>query len=233
MATELPGIEREGPAPVPSMRVVILGSLAASVLALVLFSWLAEEVFEGGARHFDDTVRTWVHQFASPTLTSAMVAISWLGSAGLALVIMVALIVFLRLKWRRAAIWLLLAMAGGLILELAFKSAFHRARPIPFFGAVPRSYSFPSGHSLMSFCIYGVLAGLLSHRIRPTTLRVAVWIATAALVTAIGLSRIYLGVHYPSDVVAGYLAAAMWVSALLAADRVRKRRRLHATARGE
>ena len=217
----------------PSMRAVILGSLAASVLALVLFSWLAEEVFEGGARHFDDTVRAWVHQFASPTLTSVMVAISWLGSAGLALVIIVALIVFLRLKWRRAAIWLLLTMAGGLILELAFKSAFHRLRPIPFFDAVPHTYSFPSGHSLMSFCIYGVLAGLLSHRIRSRVRRAVVWIIAIVLVAAIGLSRIYLGVHYPSDVVAGYLTAAMWVSALLAADRVRKRRRLHAKARGD
>jgi undecaprenyl-diphosphatase len=60
-----------------------------------------------------------------------------------------------------------------------------------------------------------------------------VWIIAIVLVAAIGLSRIYLGVHYPSDVVAGYLAAAMWVSALLAADRVRKRRRLHARARGD
>ena len=115
------------------------------------------------------------------------------------------------------------------MLELTLKYAFHRPRPAPFFGAVPHTYSFPSGHSLMSFCIYGVLAGLLSHRIRSAAVRIMVWILAAALVAAIGVSRIYLGMHYPSDVIAGYLAAAVWVSASLAADRVRKRKRLHAT----
>lgn len=227
--SELPGIEREVPAPVPSMRAAILGSLAAAVLALLLFSWLAEEVFEGGAVRFDDAVRAWVHQFASPSLTSAMVVISALGSQVLAVAVVIALVIFLRLKWRRAAIWLLLTVACGLVLELTLKYAYHRPRPAPFFGAVPHTYSFPSGHSLMSFCIYGVLAGLLSHRIRSAAVRIMVWILAAALVAAIGVSRIYLGMHYPSDVIAGYLAAAVWVSALLAADHVRKRKRLHAT----
>ncbi|MBZ5568122.1 MAG: phosphatase PAP2 family protein [Acidobacteriia bacterium] len=209
----------------PSLRAAIVGSLAVAVLALLLFSWLAEEVFEGGARRFDASVRTWVHQFASPPLTSAMVAISALGSVVLAAAFIVALVIFLRLRWRRAAIWLLLTMAGGLILELTLKFAFHRPRPTPFFGPVPYTYSFPSGHSLMAFCIYGVLAGLLSHRIRSAAFRVLVWILAAALIGAIGLSRIYLGVHYPSDVLAGYLAAAVWVSTLIAADRVRRRKR--------
>ena len=225
--SELPGIEREQPAlaPSPSLRAAILGSLAAAVLALLLFTWLAEEVFEGDAMRFDDAVRAWVHQFASPTLTSAMVVISALGSQALAVVVIIAFVIFLRLKWRRAAIWLLFTVACGLVLELTLKYAFHRPRPAPFFGAVPHTYSFPSGHSLMSFCIYGVLAGLLSHRLRSAAVRIVVWIAAAALVAAIGVSRIYLGVHYPSDVIAGYLAAAVWVSALLAADRVRKRKR--------
>ncbi len=110
-------------------------------------------------------------------------------------------------------------------MELTLKYAYHRARPVPFFGGVPHTYSFPSGHSLVSFCVYGVLAGLLSHRVRSTTHRLLVWLVAAVLVLAIGLSRIYLGVHYPSDVLAGYLAAAVWVSSLVAADRVRKHKR--------
>src|SRR6266496_2331070 len=149
--SELPGIERAGPAPVPSMRAAILGSLGAAVLALLLFSWLAEEVFEGGTRRFDHLVRAWVHQFASPSATRAMVTISHLGAEGLAAVIIIALAVFLWLRWRRAAVWLLLATAGGLVLELTLRSAFHRSRPAPFFGPVLHTYSFPSGHSLMSF----------------------------------------------------------------------------------
>ena len=225
--SELPGMEREVPAPVPSpsMRAALLASLAAAVLALWLLWWLAEEVFEGDTLRFDNAVRAWIHQFASPSLTSAMVGISALGSQVLAVAVIIAFVIFLRLRWRRAAIWLLLTVAAGLVLELTLKYAFHRPRPTPFFGAVPHTYSFPSGHSLMSFCIYGVLAGLLSHRLRSAAVRIMVWIPAAVLVAAIGVSRIYLGVHYPSDVIAGYLAAAVWVSALLAADRVRKRKR--------
>jgi undecaprenyl-diphosphatase len=221
--SELPGIEQE-PAPQPSMRAAIVGSLAACVLGLLLFSWLADEVFEGDLQRFDDLVRTAVHQFASPPLTAAMVAISALGSIVLAAVFLVAFVIFICLRWRRAATWLLLTVAGGLLLELTLKSAFHRPRPTPFFGPVPYTYSFPSGHSLMAFCLYGVLAGLLSTRLRSAAIRNLVWIFAAALVGAIGLSRIYLGVHYPSDVIAGYLVAAAWVSTLIAADRVRKRK---------
>lgn len=142
---ELPGIEREAPVPVPSMRTAILGSLAAAVLALLLFSWLADEVLEGDTRRFDDSVRTVVHHFASPLLTRAMVFISALGSQVLVAVVVVAFVVFMLLKWRRAAVWLLLTMAGGLLLEVTLKYAFHRARPAPFFGAVPTPTVSPAG----------------------------------------------------------------------------------------
>src|ERR1051325_10713586 len=222
---ELPSIERET---TPSMRAVILGSLVAAILGLLLFAWLADEVFEGGARRFDETVRGAVHQYACPWLTSTMVAISALGSEVLVAVFIVAFIVFLKMKWRRAAIWLAMTMAGGMLLQVALKFSFQRTRPEAFFGTLPHSYSFPSGHSLMSFCIYGVLAGLVTARIRSGAIRVVIWTAAAVLVAAIGLSRIYLGVHYPSDVVAGYLAAAVWVSTLITADRYRKHKRLRA-----
>src|SRR5260370_36869525 len=105
-------------------------------------------------------------------------------------------------------------MGGALVLDLALKYAFHRPRPVPFFGAAPHSWSFPSGHSLFSFCIYGVLAGLFIARVKSWPLKIAIWCAAAALIGMIGLSRIYLGVHYPSDVLAGYLAWAGWVHAV-------------------
>jgi undecaprenyl-diphosphatase len=96
---------------------------------------------------------------------------------------------------------------------------------VPFFGAVPQTYSFPSGHSLFSFCFYGVLAGLITARIESRPLRILIWILAATLVFSIGLSRIYLGVHYPSDVLGGYLAGTIWVSTMLALDRLRTRRK--------
>src|SRR6185369_17932911 len=93
------------------------------------------------------------------------------------------------------------------------------------------TYSFPSGHSLFSFCFYGVLAGLLTRRLKSRVARVLIWICAALLVSAIGLSRIYLGVHYPSDVIAGYLAASLWVSTLVALDHMRTRKSRKGKAR--
>lgn len=219
----LPSVERE-PAPPAESRRRMLASLAAAVLSLVLFAWLADEVFEGDAARFDASLRAWVHGFASPALTAAMRFASFLGSGVLVAGLVISLAAFLRLRWKRAALWMAVTMAGALLLDLTLKAAFQRPRPVPFFGAAPDSYSFPSGHSLFSFCFYGVLAGLVTARVRSLGLRVAIWSAAAALVAAIGLSRIYLGVHYPSDVIAGYLSAAMWVAAILAADRLRRRR---------
>lgn len=212
------------------MELTVIVSLAAAVLSLFLFGWIANEMREGDAARFDLAVRGWVHQFASPGMTRAMTAISLLGYDILIVELVFALALFLYLRWRHAAGWLAVSMAGALALELALKYAFHRPRPQPFFGAAPASYSFPSGHALCSFCFYAVLAGLIATRTRSLALRVAVWIVAAALVIAIGLSRIYLGMHYPSDVVAGYLAAAVWVTTLLMLDRWRLRWRRGKTA---
>ena len=221
---DLPPIE-QAPQPVAFSRTAILAGLAASASFLLLFTWLADEVFEGDAARFDTSVRAWVHGFASPTLTRVMEFFSSLGSEVLVAGLVVSLAAFILLRWKRAALWMVVTMAGALVLDLALKAGFHRARPVPFFGPAPHTYSFPSGHSLFSFCFYGVLAGLVAARIRSLALRILVWIVAAAVVAAIGLSRIYLGVHYPSDVLAGYLSAAMWVAAMITADRARRRRK--------
>lgn len=201
-----------------------VASLAAAVLSLFLFGGIAEEMLQGSTVRFDLAVRGWVHQFASPEMTRAMTAISLLGYNVLIVELVIALAVFWSLRWRRAAAWLAVTMAGALAMDLALKYAFHRPRPQVFYGAEPQSYSFPSGHALCSFCFYGVLAGLVAARTKRLALRIAAGAAAAILVVAIGLSRIYLGMHYPSDVIAGYLAASVWVASLLALDRWRKTR---------
>jgi undecaprenyl-diphosphatase len=221
---ELPEPERT-PSPTVLMDAVVLLSLAVAVLSLFLFGRLASEMREGDTLRFDLAVRGWVHQFASPALTQVMTAISLLGYSILIVELVLALALFLFLRWRHAAGWLAVSMAGALALDLALKYAFHRPRPQPFFGVPLQSYSFPSGHALCSFCFYAVLAGLIAARTRNFVLRVAVGVTAAALIIAIGVSRIYLGMHYPSDVIAGYLAAAVWVASLLVLDRWRVSRK--------
>jgi undecaprenyl-diphosphatase len=114
-------------------------------------------------------------------------------------------------------------MAGALAMDVVLKHVFHRARPVAYFVPQPRTYSFPSGHALGSFCFYLVLAGLLTARLRDLTARVLIWMVAALLVAAIGFSRVYLGVHWPTDVIAGYAAAAFWVAGLVTVDRWRRR----------
>ncbi|HET9839375.1 MAG TPA: phosphatase PAP2 family protein [Candidatus Angelobacter sp.] len=212
----------EVPKPTPLFEAVVVLSFAVAVLALLLFTWLGHEMLEGDTRRFDDAVRFWVHQFASTGMTRAMTLVSSLGSRVLVAQLAVVLIIFAWLRWRRAAIWLAITMTGALLLEITLKWAYHRPRPVAFFGDLPDSYSFPSGHALTSLCFYGVLAGLLAARIKSLAWRIVLWTVAGLLIIAIGLSRIYLGVHYPSDVLAGYLAATLWVTGIIVLDHVRK-----------
>ena len=203
---------------------MLIASLGISLLALVFFSWLTREVFEGELTNFDMHIRLTVHGYANPNLTLAMEVLSDVGSpVFLSTLFVVLVITFLFVRWRYAAIWLAISMAGALALDVSLKDLFHRARPLPYFIAQPESYSFPSGHALGSFCFYMVLAGLLTARIRNLPARILIWISAALLVGAIGFSRVYLGVHWPTDVIAGYTAAAFWVAGLVTVDRYRRR----------
>jgi membrane-associated phospholipid phosphatase len=211
---------------VQRITTVLFVSLAVAALALVLFSWLAEEVFTGELLGFDSAVRLTIHQHASPALTRVMSIVSWLGSATvLTPAVFLVAALFLLLRWRRAAAWMMICMAGAVALEVTLKQVFHRARPVAFFGELPPSFSFPSGHALSSLCFYGVLAGLLTRRLRGRVIRALIWLAGGLMVAFTGFSRIYLGVHWPTDVIAGYCAATVWVAALLATDRWRLRRK--------
>jgi len=208
----------------------LIVSLVCSAFFLILFAWLSEEVFEGALQRFDLGVRMKVHDFFSPEVTRFMLDMTFLGSIGfLTTLFAIIVAVWLAKGMKRSAVWLAIAVGGSVILDVSLKLSFHRTRPVPFVGAVPLTYSFPSGHALSSFCFYGVLAGLLCARIRSRALRSSIWATGGALVFAIGLSRIYLGVHYPTDVIAGYIAAAAWVSTLLFAVHARRHAKSQST----
>ena len=186
---------------------------AVALIALLLFSWLAAEVHAGRTFAFDAAARRWVLRNASPALTFVMRGFSLLGET-LSLVAFVALaaICFWRGGRRRAAWLLLVAMAGATLLDQALKFSFGRLRPQPFFDTpMPHSYSFPSGHALTCCALFGMLAALLAARESRPHARILLWTAAALLVAMIGFSRIYLGVHYATDVLGGFAAAVVWI----------------------
>jgi undecaprenyl-diphosphatase len=194
---------------------LLLGALMIAATALFIFGWLAEEMLEGETQQFDTFVRTAVHHLATPGLTRLMQVFSFLGSvAAVTAMCLVAVCVSLYFRHTQTAVMLAITMLGVAALDVVLKHAFHRPRPVAFFGPTPSSYSFPSGHALGSLCFYGILAAILAGRARGWGAKFCVWMAAVLLVGMIGLSRIYLGVHYPSDVIAGYCAAVVWVGAV-------------------
>jgi membrane-associated phospholipid phosphatase len=186
---------------------------AAAVAALIFFAWLTDEVLEGDSQHFDEVTRLAVHEFASPAITQAMRGISFLGSS-LSLTLLTAGVIvwFLLQKWKREAKLFAVTMLGASLLNTILKLVFKRPRPVPYFNLLmPETYSFPSGHSLASCCFFGALAALLSVRIKSKRKRAVLWVFAVVMFLLIGLSRIYLGVHYTTDVIAGFSAALIWI----------------------
>ena len=208
------------PAALAGLATII--GLAVAVLSLFLFGWLADEMLEGETLAFDLALRTAVHSIASPGLTSALTLTSRLGGPAVLGPLGAVLVgLFAWRRWWRGAALMAVSMVGAAVLDAALKLAFHRTRPTPYFGyPAPASYSFPSGHALFSFCFFATAAALLVPRLSSPALRGAVWAVAAAAILAIGFSRIYLGVHYPSDVMAGYAAGLLWSSVIMLGDRV-------------
>jgi undecaprenyl-diphosphatase len=202
--------DKPGPTPA-SAGLAMSVSLVVIVLGLLLFGWIADQVFFRHQLEFDNTVRAAIHAVASPSLTRFMQALTFLGSPAFVSVAYVACVgIFLYVRWKRAVGWLTLSLLGGTVLDFTLKLAFHRARPVAFFGMSPASFSFPSGHAAGAICFFGVLAGLIASRLRNFPARVAVWAIAVTLVAGIGISRVYLGVHYPTDVLAGWTAGLVW-----------------------
>jgi undecaprenyl-diphosphatase len=199
----------------------LLAGLVCAAGALILLATLADEMAEGEVKQFDDWVRDGIHRFSTPAVTFAMRGVTILGAPlflfSLSLVVGAG---FFVKKNYRAMILLTAAIAGSSLLNEVLKASFHRTRPLPFFDiTAPNSYSFPSGHALMSFCFCSSMAALISRRSKSRTVRITVWALAGVLILAIGVSRIYLGVHYPSDVVAGYAAAFIWIMFIVIVDR--------------
>lgn len=205
----------------------LLLGMAVAVGTIIFFGWLSDEVLDGETRQFDDVTRAAVHQLASPPLTNAMRGISFLGSTlFLTLGTGVAIVFFAWRKWGREAKLFALTMIGASLLNISLKLAFKRPRPVPFFDlSVPETYSFPSGHALTSCVFFGALAAMLTARIKSKRVRIVVWTVCATMFLLVGFSRIYLGVHFTTDVIAGFAAALIWILVVRFVELTLRRRR--------
>jgi undecaprenyl-diphosphatase len=198
-----------------------------SLAGLWLFGSITEDVIHHDPLTlFDVTLLEWIHARATPAGYAVFSAISLLGSLATMIVVSLGGGVFLALQrqWIILGGWVA-AFAGGGVLSQALKLVIRRPRPEYAAAFLQEgSWSFPSGHAMGSLIGYGMLVYVLATLVLPgRRTQLAVALGAALLIAAVGLSRLYLGVHYFSDVVGGYAAGMLWLSACISGVEVARR----------
>ncbi|MFC4728908.1 phosphatase PAP2 family protein [Coralloluteibacterium thermophilus] len=187
-----------------------VGVLFLALLALLLgFAELAEEVREGEGFDFDEPLLAWAQTWHGPALDRFFVVVSALGYAWGVIPLDIAIpLVLLWLRRLRDAVFFVLGVGGSALLNMSAKAFFQRERPTLWESIAPEAtFSFPSGHAMGSMAMSACLV-VLSWR---TRWRWPMLLGLGLFVLLVGVSRVYLGVHFPSDVLAGWIVAVAWV----------------------
>lgn len=182
------------------------------LIPLLVLGKSAEEVSREGGFDHDVPLLRFIHQYANSNLDGLMIFVTRLGGLVFMVPFAIAVLVFLvRSKYWIGAKFFALAVGGAGLINILAKALFHRDRPTLWLSPAPEfDYGFPSGHSMLTMAFVAALV-LLTWRTRR---RWPVLVCGALFVLAVGLSRVYLGVHFPSDVLAGWSASLAWVSSV-------------------
>jgi membrane-associated phospholipid phosphatase len=204
----------------------LLAGLVVLTGSAWIFGWMVEDLAEGDTK-VDTRLADWLHEHASPRWTTFFEAVTRLGNVStLAVVVLLASVVLWRKGWIAELQLLALAGVGAEIITVGLKHGFQRDRPFfPDPLATESSYSFPSGHASVSLAVYGTLGFIAARHLGSRRAQFAVLAGTAGLVLLIGFSRLYLGVHFLSDVIAGYSIGIAWVALCIVLLQLRLRLR--------
>ena len=219
-----------GRARLAALGLVLSLGFGVGLVTLYLFAVLADTVVEGDTERLDFAVLYWLRERQSPALDGIAWFFSLLGSELVAVFLMLLLGLFtVRRRWG-AGFALLLVTIGAQLQNNVLKDLFQRTRPAPVTGLIPaQAFSFPSGHAMVAAAFYAFIM-YLSWRLLRGWLRVACVATLVVVVLLIGVSRLYLGVHYFTDVVAGYLAGFFWTNSVIIGGSLLARRRRTAGA---
>ena len=218
---------------------IILWHVLAGILVSIVFTVVFVKIFDfvedtgKGATSFDHAIEVWVnqqqtqHPGQTATLLGVAKFLALMGSPRV-IVSLAAVAALVGLVWRkvRGAVWIFpIAIVGAGVIIQSVKLLVHRPRPSSFTPLLHESgYSFPSGHSLIAMVVYGLLGYFTVGQFKNRAARLIVRIVTVLLVFSIGVSRVYVGVHYPTDVLAGWTAGIPWLLACLVLHEVLARR---------
>jgi undecaprenyl-diphosphatase len=209
---------RETDSLVGALGIFLVGGLIVALVGTVLFVTVASRVRSGSTQAFDESVIRWFAAHHTRSLDDAMVEITALGTAIVVTTIVAVAALFLVLTEQKySAILLLASTFGGIILNGVLKLGFDRPRPNILAPVVhAASSSFPSGHAMSAAVVYGTVAYLAARLDRRTWVRWLVMMVALIVIALISLSRLYLGVHYPSDVFAGIVVGLAWAGFCMA-----------------
>jgi undecaprenyl-diphosphatase len=196
---------------------LIVGAIIA-VLGTAVFARIADFVREGATQAFDDRVMTWMGQHRIGWLEATLVEVTALGTGVVVLSIVGVAAMFLWLtRHKYSATLLLFSTSGGIVLNNILKLLFMRQRPRAFeWAAHASSSSFPSGHAMSAAIVYATIGYLAARLQRRKWARWLTLMTALALILLICASRVYLGVHYPSDVLAGLVLGLAWAGFCMA-----------------
>ena len=213
-----------------TVGIFLIVGVVIAIAGTLGFATLGENVREGSTQTFDVAVLEWLGRHHTPLLTSAAVELTYLGTGVVVLMVVGVSALFLwHTEHKHSARLLLAAVAGNILLNGALKLVFNRPRPSVFdWQTIAVSSSFPSGHSMSATFCYGTVAYLVARLQRHHWARALTLTGAVILILLVCVTRLYLGVHYPSDVLAGMLVGLAWASfcmATLEASLVIARRR--------
>jgi len=214
-----------GPRRLPLLTTIEVIGLGLAGLGLWAFAEIADQVLEQETRGFDTAILLFLRRLHTPLLDQLMIGITTLGQPTLLVIVSLALCGVLALQQRWfAGIVFGVAALGAAGLNVLLKEVFGRSRPALWDRIMDIQYSsFPSGHAMVSLVIYGLGGYLLATRSRYRSDFIIA--LTVLLICLIGLSRLYLGVHWPTDVIAGYAAGLVWLVACVLTLEIGQRRR--------
>lgn len=198
--------------------IFLLAGAAIAVLGTWGFAELAGNVRSGATQTFDDAILRWFGAHHSPKIDPIVLELTFLGTGTVVFMVVVvsgAFLWFTNHRW--SATLLFVATAGGILLNNVLKTGFVRPRPQVFpWGTHAVSWSFPSGHAMSAAAVYGTVAYLLARLQRRHTSRIVTMLLAMMVITLIAMTRLYLGVHYPSDVLAGLIIGLAWAAFCMA-----------------
>ena len=178
-------------------------------LCLFIFGILVYELLKNNLYNFDETIHSFIISFKSEWLTAFFNTITFLASP--TFLIVFSLLVFFIFKNKKYGIFSLINLIFIVIFNQILKNIFERNRPIDWMIIKETGYSFPSGHAMVSMGFYGMFIYLVWRCDIKKTYKIVLTIIFSILIILIGISRIYLGVHYASDIIAGFVISASYL----------------------